>query len=282
MLKYSNYQVLRKLTIIPAMLWLSLLFIIPVSMVLIFSFFQTGTYGNIVYTFTLKNFEAVLDPNYYKAVTRTFFMAISNAILCLIVAYPMAYYISSRQHKGIKNALLLLTLLPFWTNFLIRTYAWLTLLGNTGLINKALIHLHIVDQPVELLFTPFAVQLGLLYNYLPFMILPLYASIEKIDQRYYWAAADLGAGPLRTFWHVTFPLSLTGMLTGLFFVFIPSLGEYIIPDLLGGAKTALMGNIIKDQYMSARNWPLGSTLVFLMMLIILMGLILRKLVFKTR
>ena len=140
--------------------------------------------------------------------------------------------------------------------------------------------MHLIQEPLQLLFTPFAVQLGLLYNYLPFMVLPLYASIEKIDKNLYFASNDLGASGLKTFWNITLPLSKSGILTGLFLVFIPTLGEFVTPDLLGGAKSPLIGNIIKDQFLTARNWPFGSALVFVIMMLILLAIILKNRVFK--
>jgi spermidine/putrescine transport system permease protein len=276
----GHNKLFRGFTILPAVIWLSVLFVIPVAIVLMLSFFQIGDYGIILFKPTFANMLALADGIYMKVIIRTLIMASSNALLCLIIGYPMAYYISMRKNKRYKNALLFFTLLPFWTNFLIRTYAWVFLLGNNGLINSTLIGLHVIKTPMTMLFTPFAVQLGLLYNYLPFMILPLYASIEKIEEQYYFAAADLGASHFDTFLNVTIPLSVTGIVIGVFLVFIPSLGEYIIPDILGGGKTAFLGNIITEQYLGARNWPVGSSMVFLMTTIVLLGVSIRRLFSK--
>lgn len=281
MLKHKiTYNKLRNLFLLPSVAWILIFFVAPVILVLLFSFFERGVYGGVEYNFTTKNFLLIFDDLYYKTVARTFFVALLNASLCLLAGYPLAYYISTRSSNKLKNTLLILALLPFWTNFLIRTFSWMMLLGNEGIINSTLMKMHLIHEPLQLLFTPFAVQLGLLYNYLPFMVLPLYASIEKIDKNLYLASNDLGASGLKTFWNVTLPLSKSGILTGLFLVFIPTLGEFVTPDLLGGAKSPMIGNIIKDQFLTARNWPFGSALVFVIMMLILLAIILRNRVFK--
>lgn len=275
-----SYSRSRNIFLLPSVVWIVVFFVVPVILVLLFSFFERGIYGGVEYNFTTKNFLLIFDDLYYKTVARTFFISFLNALLCLFAGYPLAYYISTRSSNKFKNILLILVLLPFWTNFLIRTFSWMTLLGNQGLINSTLMQLHLINEPIQLLFTPFSVQLGLLYNYLPFMVLPLYASIEKIDRNLYLASNDLGATGLKTFWSVTFPLSKSGILTGLFLVFIPTLGEFVTPDLLGGAKSPMIGNIIKDQFLTARNWPFGSALVFVIMMLILLAIIVRNRVFK--
>ena len=275
-----TYNRLRNLFLLPSVAWIVIFFVAPVILVLIFSFFERGVYGGVEYNFTTKNFFLIFDDLYYKTVARTLFVALLNATLCLLTGYPLAYYISTRSSNKLKNTLLILALLPFWTNFLIRTFSWMMLLGNEGLINSTMIKMHLINEPLQLLFTPFAVQLGLLYNYLPFMVLPLYASIEKIDKNLYLASNDLGASKLKTFWNVTLPLSKSGIFIGLFLVFIPTLGEFVTPDLLGGAKSPMIGNIIKDQFLTARNWPFGSALVFVIMMLILLAIILRNKVFK--
>jgi len=283
MLKHKiTYSHLRTLFLIPSVVWIIIFFVVPVILVLIFSFFERGVYGGVENHITLNNFSLIFDDLYYKTIIRTFLIAFLNATLCLLAGYPLACYISTRSNNKLKNTLLILVLLPFWTNFLIRTFSWMMILGNEGLINSILIKFQIINKPIELLYTPFAVQLGLLYNYLPFMVLPLYASIEKIDKNLYLASNDLGANSFKTFWNVTLPLSRSGILLGLFLVFIPSLGEFVTPDLLGGAKSPMLGNIIKDQFLTARNWPFGSALVFIIMMAILFALILRNKIFNLR
>ena len=271
-----TYNTLKNLFLLPSVAWLIIFFVVPILLVLIFSFFERGIYGGVEYNFTTKNFLLIFDNLYYKTIVRTFLVALLNASLCLLAGYPLAFYISTRSNSNLKNVLLILALLPFWTNFLIRTFSWMILLGNEGPVNSILTKIHLIHKPLPLLFTPFAVQLGLLYNYLPFMILPLYASIEKIDKNLYMASYDLGASGLKTFWNVTIPLSCAGILTGFFLVFIPTLGEFVTPDLLGGAKSQMLGNVIKDQFLSSRNWPLGSALVFVIMIVILILIILKN------
>ncbi len=267
---------LRNLFLFPSAIWIVTFFVFPLLLVLMFSFFERGVYGGVEYNFTTKNFLLIFDGLYYKTVARTLLVAFLNTLLCLLAGYPLAYYISTRDSNKFKNTLLILTLLAFWTNFLIRTFSWMLLLGNEGLINSALLKMQLINQPIQMLYTPFAVQIGLLYNYLPFMVLPIYSSIEKIDRNLYLASKDLGATSLKTFLNVTLPLSMSGVLTGLFLVFIPSLGEFVTPDLLGGAKSPMIGNIIKDQFFIARNWPFGSALVFVIMMMILLIIMLRK------
>jgi len=160
--------------------------------------------------------------------------------------------------------------LPFWTNFLIRTYAWIILLNSEGVINRTLTGIGIIDRPLELLYTPGAVVGGLLYAYLPLMILPLYSAIERLDPQLREASANLGARPARTFWSVTLPLTLPGVLTGCVFVFVPSLGNFVVPELLGGGRTVLVGNLIRDQFLKARDWPFGSTLALIVIALLVL------------
>ena len=200
MLNYRiTYKKLKNAFLIPSVFWIVTFFLIPVFLMLIYAFFERGDYGGVKYNFTLINFTLIFDDLYYKIILKTFVVAILNSLLCLLAGYPIAYFISTQKNQSIKNTLLVLVILPFLTNFLIRTYAWMVLLGNEGLINTILFNLKIIDKPLQLLFTPFAVQLGLFYNYLPFIILPLYSSIEKINKNLYLASNDLGGSNLKTF-----------------------------------------------------------------------------------
>ncbi len=256
------------LVLVPSIAWLAFLFIVPLMIVFVYSFLQRGTYGNIEYIFTLNNYVHVLDPLYLKPVLRSIYVATLNTILCLLLGYPLAYFISN-QPEYKKNFYLFLVMLPFWTNFLVRTYSWMIILRTEGLLNNLLIRLHLIQEPLTLLFTEKAVMLGLVYSYLPFMVLPLYASIEKLDHSFIDAAKDLGANPWKTFLKIILPLTRPGIISGSVIVFVPSMGAFIIPDLLGGAKNLMIGNLIKDQFLSARDWPFGSALSFLLMLVVL-------------
>ncbi|MGQ9610523.1 MAG: ABC transporter permease [bacterium] len=217
---------------------------------------------------TLGNYLSALNPVYLEAIVRSFWMAMANTLICLVIGYPVAYYISHRSIR-VKNILLILTILPFWTNFLVRTYAWMVILRGEGLINTILIKLGLINEPLQLLFTSGAVLTGLVYGYLPFMILPLYASIEKVNPSLLEAAYDLGANRIQTFLRVMLPLTYPGIIAGSILVFVPSLGAFVTPDLLGGAKVIMIGNLIQNQFLKVRNYPFGSALSFILMGVVL-------------
>jgi spermidine/putrescine transport system permease protein len=202
-------------------------------------------------------------------------MAAAATILCLLLGFPLALFIS--RAGRFRGFYLLLVILPFWTSFLVRTYAWIFLLRDTGLFNTALIGLGLIGEPLPLLYNDGAVLLGLVYGYLPFMVLPLYATLERMDRTLLEASADLGAHPWRTLLHVILPLSAPGIRAGSVLVFIPSLGAYLTPDLLGGAKTVMIGNLVQNQFTNARDWPFGSALsMILMMLVTLLVVVLLR------
>lgn len=266
-----NYRLL--ILLFPVIFWLICFFLIPLLSVFAYSFIERGTYGGVQWNFTLENYQRLFDGLYLGILWRSVSTAIVATVLCLILGYPFAYYLARYQPKR-RNVLLLLVVVPFWTNFLIRTYAWILILRTEGILNSLLAFLVPNFQPLELLNTPIAVQLGLVYGYLPFMILPLYASLEQLDLGLIEAAQDLGASPRRTFWHVTVPLSLPGILAGSMLVFIPTVGAFITPDLLGGGKVSYIGNVVERQFKSARDWPFGSALSFMLMCIVLVGTVL--------
>ncbi|MEK6765644.1 MAG: ABC transporter permease [Planctomycetota bacterium] len=262
-------QLSQKFTFLfPAVFWLMFFFVIPLTIIFVYSFFERGIYGGIEYVFSFNNYYRVIDPLYLKAVLRTVYIASLNTLICLIIGYPLAYFISNQSQRK-KNILLFLVTLPFWTNFLVRIYAWMIILRTEGFLNNVLLWMNLINKPFEILFTDKAVLIGMVYGYLPFMILPLYASIEKLDRNYLDAARDLGATPIKTFWRVIIPLTKPGIIAGSILVFVPSLGAFIIPDLLGGAKSMMIGNLIKDQFLSARDWPFGSALSFIVMAVVL-------------
>ena len=266
-----NYRLL--ILLFPVIFWLVCFFLIPLMSVFAYSFIERGTYGGVRWNFTLENYQRLFDGLYLGILWRSVSTAIVATALCLLLGYPFAYYLARYQPKW-RNVLLLLVVIPFWTNFLIRTYAWILILRREGVLNSLLAFLIPNVQPLELLNTPIAVQIGLVYGYLPFMILPLYASLEQLDLGLMEAAQDLGASPRRTFWHVTVPLSLPGILAGSMLVFIPTVGAFITPELLGGGKVSYIGNVVERQFKSARDWPFGSALSFLLMCIVLVGTVL--------
>lgn len=252
----------------PAMLWLFVFFLIPLGIMLVYSFCQ-HTYASDVRTgvswvFTLENYLNAFDSAYMQALLRSFWIALANTLICLVIGYPIAYYISKKSPK-LRNILFVLVIIPFWTNFIVRTYAWMVILRENGLINTVLMRLGLINEPLQLLFTNGAVITGLVYGYLPFMILPLYASIEKVNPSLLEAAYDLGANRFQTFLKVMLPLTMPGIIAGSILVFIPTLGAFVTPDLLGGAKVMMIGNVIQSQYTKVRNWPFGSALSFILL-----------------
>ncbi len=243
----------------PAILWLLLLIVAPLLIVLVVSLATHGTYGKTLYNFTPANFLRAFDPLYLRAYWRTIWIATTTTVLCAIVSYPVAYYLALRAPERWKRTLLVLTVIPFWTSFLIRTYAWILLLRSEGVINSALMGTGLIGAPLRLLYSDFAVLVGQVYGELPFMILPIYVALDRLDVRLLEAARDLGANKFWTFVKVTLPLSRPGLLAGIVLVFIPSLGAFITPDLLGGAKSVMIGNLIQNQF-AQLNQPFGSAL----------------------
>ncbi len=266
-----NYQLF--ILLFPVVFWLVCFFLLPLVSVFIYSFLERGTYGGVRWNITPENYERLFDRLYLGILWRSVSTALICTSVCLLLGYPFAYYLARYQPKW-RNVLLLLVVVPFWTNFLIRTYAWILILRTKGLLNSLLATLIPNFHPLELLNTPLAVQIGLVYGYLPFMILPLYAALEQLDMSLIEAAQDLGASPRRAFWHVTVPLSLPGILAGSMLVFIPTVGAFLTPDLLGGGKVSYIGNVVERQFKSARDWPFGSALSFMLMGIVLVGTVL--------
>jgi spermidine/putrescine transport system permease protein len=248
------------LLLAPLLLWVLAFVVAPALIMLAYSFAERGTLGGVVWDFTLANYAAVLDPTYFRIFVRSVVFAAVTTLLCLAIAYPVAWTIG-RAGERWRNLLLMLVMIPFWTSFLIRTYAWLMILRSEGLLNSLLLQAGLVTAPLEMLYTPGAVILGLVYTFLPFMILPLYTSIEKLDRSLVEAAFDLGASPLRAFASVVVPLTRPGINAGVLLVFVPALGLYAVNDILGGGRVDMIGNIIENQFKgTARNWPFGAAL----------------------
>lgn len=256
----------------PGVLWLTLFFVLPLLIVLVVSFSKRSLLGVVEYSFNLNNYIRVFDPTapYFAIFLRSLSLAIINTILCLLIGYPFAFYIA-RQTPQRQKMLIFLVMVPFWTNFLIRTYALMFIIRDTGLINSWLLNLGIIQEPLQILFTPTAVRLGMLYGYLPFAVLPLYASIEQLDFNYVQAAQDLGANSLRVFLRIILPLTMPGVVAAGIITFIPALGDFITPDLLGGGNTFLVGNILQQQFLTVRDWPFGSALSVVLMAMVLIA-----------
>jgi spermidine/putrescine transport system permease protein len=259
---------LRTLFLAPSAAVMTVLFFAPLLIVLVYSFLGRGAYGGVAQPWNADNYTRIFDHLYVRIVWRSIWIAALSTGICVVTGFPLALYVArSSRHKIL---LLNLVMLPFWTSFLIRTYAWMFLLRDTGLINSMLIGLHLIKQPLPLLFNTGAVILGLVYGYLPFMVLPLYATLEKLDPFLLDAAADLGASPVVTVWRVVLPLARPGITAGSLLVFIPCLGAYLTPDLMGGGKTVMIGNLIQNQFTTARDWPFGAALSLLLMMLALL------------
>lgn len=251
----------------PGTLWLLAFFAIPIVIMLAYSFMPRGTYGGVERGFTFEHYTRFFEPVYLRILARTVWISAVCTAVCLVVGYPVAYVIA-RSGRW-KSLLLLLVVLPFWTSFLVRTYAMIFLLRDSGLLNQWMMGLGIIDAPLTMLYTPGAVIAGLVYGFLPFMILPIYASLEKLDHSLLEAAEVLGARPIARFRRITLPLSMPGVVAGSLLVFIPCLGSFLTPDLLGGAKQVMIGNLVQNQFTTARNWPFGSAASFVLMAVVL-------------
>ena len=265
---------------LPSWVILGGFFVVPLLLVLLLSFAQRSTYGGIrpipdLWAYLagggfLANYARSLEPIYLQIYGRSLLLAVATTVVCLLVSFPIAYYLAVLAPRRWKGTLLALVVIPFWTSFLIRTYAWMLILRSEGLLNGVLLHLGVVEAPLSLLYTPSAVMIGLVYGELPFMILPLYASLEKLDRSLLEAGNDLGAGAVSTFFRITVPLTMPGIVAGIVLVFIPSLGQFVVSDLLGGAKTVLVGNLIQNQFAVARNKPFGAAIAFELTVVVLL------------
>jgi spermidine/putrescine transport system permease protein len=253
----------------PGALWLVVFFLAPLVILLAYSFMPRGTYGGVEPGFTLDNYRRFLDPLYLGILERTVVLSLATTAICLLLGFPTAWAIvRSGRWRG---TLLFLAILPFWTSALVRTYATMVLLRDTGLVNAVLKRLGLIDLPLHLLYTEGAVLVGLVYGALPFMILPIYSSLEKLDPALLEAAEVLGARPWARLVRVVLPLTLPGIAAGCMLVFIPTLGSFVVPDLLGGAKSMMVGSLVQNQFGPARDWPFGSAASFVMMALVLVG-----------
>ncbi|PET24927.1 ABC transporter permease [Bacillus cereus] len=254
-----------KLLALPTVAWLLIFFLIPLVFVLGFAFMQRGSYGTVEMQFTLENISRVFDPLYLGTLWETVKIAVITTVICLLIGYPFAYTITIVDRKY-RSILLLLATIPFWINFLVRSYAWIVILRSQGLVNTLLLKLGIISEPLNLLYNTPSVILGMVYSLLPFMILPVYAAIEQLDKRKLEAAYDLGATPIKAFWNITVPMTMSGIATGSILVFVSSIGMFVVSDVMGGSKVALIGNVIQNQFLGARDWPFGSALSIIVVL----------------
>jgi putrescine transport system permease protein len=280
----------RRLVIGVPYAWLFVFFFLPFLILLYISFVdmgadihpfkplwdpQTGTlklkYENYLSIFRVSEGEALFQTLYVDAYLRSIWYALCTALLCLVLGYPFAYFIA-RSPASIRPALLLMVMLPFWTSFLLRVYAWKGLLGDNGVINRFFMTVGLTSEPVQLLYTNVSMLVGMTYVYLPFMVLPLYANLVKMDFRLLEAAYDLGASPFKAFWLVTVPLSKAGIIAGFMLVFIPCVGEFVIPSLLGGPSNLMIGRVVWDEMFTANDWPKATALAVIMIALIVIPL----------
>ena len=265
---YHRRRTAQALTLLaPGMLWLAVFVLVPILIMVTYSVMPRGRFGGADAGLTLEHYRRFFDPLYLGILYRTIVWSVAATATCLVLGYPVAYALA-RSGRW-KHVLLFLVILPFWTSFLVRTFAMIFLMRDSGVLNTLLIQAGLLEQPIPMLYTPFAVTTGLVYGFLPFMVLPIYASLEKLDWSLLEAAEVLGArGPSR-FLRVTLPLSMPGVVAGSLLVFIPSLGSFLTADLLGGAKQVMIGNLIQNQFAAGRNWPFGSAASFIVMVLVL-------------
>jgi spermidine/putrescine transport system permease protein len=257
--------------VLPAMGWFLWFLLIPMGFVVVYSLATKGTYGGIVYRFSVENYVRATDWIYMRIFWNSLKLATLTALSCLLIGYPMAYVMATASAR-MRSALLVLVVIPFWTNFVVRAYAIKVLFGELGPVNQLAQALRLIHEPIIFANSAFSVWLGMVTNYLPFMVLPLYVALEKFDFALLEAAKDLGAPGWKILLKVLIPLTKPGIITGIIFVFTPALGEFVIPDLLGGARTMLIGNLITEQFLKTRDWPFGSALSLLLIVIVMASL----------
>jgi spermidine/putrescine transport system permease protein len=264
----------------PGLGWLALLMVIPCGLIFTYAFFERGVYGGIDYVFTFENFSRAFDPLYMGIFLQSAKIAGLATLIAILIAYPAAYAIT-RAPRQWQTVLLILVILPFWSNYLIRTYAWIVMLNREGLINNSLIGIGVIEEPLPLLYNSFAIVVGLVYNYTPFVVLAIYASLNRINRETIEASQDLGASGWTTFRRVILPQTVPGVAAGGVFVFVLSIGNFITPDLLGGGRLQMVGNLIYDQFLSARDWPFGAALS-LFLIAVMMALLFTQAVLANR
>ncbi|MCH1643145.1 ABC transporter permease [Paenibacillus timonensis] len=261
------------LSMLPVLLWLCLFLVVPMLIVVGISFMGRDDLGNVVLDFNLDAYALFFDPLYLGIYWDTILLSVLTTALCLLLSYPLAYYIANAGPRMQTWGLVLITV-PFWINFLIRTYAWVLLLRTQGIVNELLLGMGLITEPLQMLYTKGAVLLGMVYTFIPFMVLPIYVALEQMDKKLLEAASDLGASRWRAFWHITLPQTKSGIMTGSVLVYVSTTGMFVVTDILGGAKSAMISNIIQSQFLGARNWPFGSALsvIFVITSLILIAL----------
>lgn len=262
----SHKNLFKGLSIIPIVIYTVILILLPLVYIFALSFFQNDSYGGIIYSFTLNNYLEIIDFTYLKIFFKSALIGLITTFLCICISYPFALILRTKSVKA-QNLATKLVMVPFLTNSLIRTYGWIILLRKNGIINEVLQSLGLINMPLNLMYNKLGIIIGMTYTLLPFMILPICSSVFKIDNSHVEAAKDLGASKIQIFFKIIFPQTLSGIFNGSLMVFIPAIGYFFIADILGGGKEMIVGNIIKNQFLTARNWPLGSAIsIFLIIM----------------
>lgn len=261
----SGFDGFKLFVTLPVIVYSLLLIFLPIAYIFILSFFKSDNYGSYTFEFTLKNYLDAFDPTFFRIFFISILIGLITTFICLLISYPFAIFLRDKPEKT-RNLIIKLVMVPFLTNSLIRTYGWITLLRKNGVINSGLLSLGIVDAPLSLMYNNLGLIIGMVYTLLPFMILPVFSAITKVDQNLLDAAEDLGAGEMKKFFKVYLPLTLPGAFNGSLMVFMPAIGYFFIADILGGGKAMIIGNLVKNQFLTARNWPLGAALSILLLL----------------
>lgn len=272
----KNNNIFRTLFTAPAIIYAFVLILLPLMYIFFLSFCKSDSYGGILYQFTISNYLNIFDITYMKILFKSSLIALITTIICICIAYPFALFLRDKSEKT-KNLVTKLVMIPFLTNSLIRTYGWIVLLRKNGVINNTLTNLDIIDNPLNLMYNNLGIIIGMVYTLLPFMILPVCSSVFKIDNNLIEAGRDLGAKPLQIFKNIIVPQTISGVFNGALMVFIPAIGYFFIADILGGGKVMIIGNLIKNQFLTARNWPFGSAIsIFLIVVTFLLVWIYKK------
>ncbi|MBQ3298041.1 MAG: ABC transporter permease [Bacilli bacterium] len=273
----KKHSIEKYLFTIPVIIYSLLLILLPLLYVLLISFFKSDSYGGMIYTFTLSNYIEIFNITYVRIFLKSVGIALITTTICLFIAYPFAISLMSKKETT-RNLLIKLVMVPFLTNSLIRTYGWIVLLRKNGIINSALIGTGIINSPLSLMYNNIGIIIGMVYTLLPFMILPVYSAVSKVDTSLIEASYDLGASKIKTFTKVYLPLTISGAFNGSLMVFIPAIGYFFITDILGGGKIMIIGNLIKNQFLTARNWPFGAAIsIFLIIMTLLLVRIYKQL-----
>lgn len=259
-------NLIRNLFIGPVILYATLLIALPIIYILVISFYKNDSYGGFVRTFTLENYISIFDSVYIGIFLKSFLIAIITTFICMLIAYPFAIAVS-HKNKKLQSIFMTLVMVPFLTNSLIRMYGWIVLLRKNGVINQVLLSLNLIKNPLNLMYNNLGIIIGMVYTLLPFMILPLYSAVSTIDQRLLEASSDLGANKWKTFQKVILPITFPALFNGGLMVFTPALGYFFIVDLIGGGKIMILGNLIKNQFLTARNWPFGAAIAILLIIV---------------